>query len=152
MVYTLLKTFTSKVDGFTSVHFYLKVITSDEKVGYKQEKFSSEGTTSWERLPDTEIFWPISHLWTSGIFCLSAMQSLFGLHYCVSKKMTSLNGLTNPSSCLWTLFGLAPSSLKWRHLWMTPKVTKKSKNRGGFDQPRLANKAKELVVVGDCLT
>ena len=41
----LLKKFTSKVDGFTFVHFYLKVITSDVKVGYKQEKSSSEGIT-----------------------------------------------------------------------------------------------------------
>ena len=40
---TLLKNFTPKVDGFTFVHFYLKVITSDEKVVYKQEKSSLEG-------------------------------------------------------------------------------------------------------------
>ena len=53
----LLKKFTSQVDGFTFVHFYLKAITSDEKVRYKQEKSSSEGITFWERLRDTETFW-----------------------------------------------------------------------------------------------
>ena len=57
---TLLKKFSSKVDGFTFVHFYLKVITSDEKVVYKQEKSSLEGIIFWERLPDTETFWQIS--------------------------------------------------------------------------------------------
>ena len=41
----LLKEFTSKVDGFTFVQFYLKVITLDVKVGYIQEKSSSEGIT-----------------------------------------------------------------------------------------------------------
>ena len=42
---TLLKKLKSKVDGFTVPHFYLKVITSDVKVGCKQEKSSSEGIT-----------------------------------------------------------------------------------------------------------
>ena len=41
----LLKKFTSEVDGCNFVHFYLKVKTSDVKVGYKKEKSSSEGIT-----------------------------------------------------------------------------------------------------------
>ena len=48
--------------------FYLKVKTSDVKEGYKQEKSSSEGITFWERLRDTETFWQINLLWTSGTF------------------------------------------------------------------------------------
>ena len=41
----LWKKITFKVDGFTFVHFNLKVITSGVKVGYEQEKSSSEGVT-----------------------------------------------------------------------------------------------------------
>ena len=70
----LLTEFTSKVDGFTFVHFYLKVITSYEKVGHKQEKSSSGGITFWERLRDTETFWQISFQWTLGTFCSSTVQ------------------------------------------------------------------------------
>ena len=56
LVTSLLQKFTSEVDGFTFVHFYLKGTTSDEKVGYKQEKSSSEDITFWERLRDTETY------------------------------------------------------------------------------------------------
>ena len=63
---SLVKKFTSKVHGVTFVHFYLKVIPLDEKVGYKQEKSSSEGIAFWERLRDTETFWKLSLLWASG--------------------------------------------------------------------------------------
>ena len=68
-----MKKLTSKVDGFTLVNFYFKVITSDVIVEYKQVKSSSEGITFWERLRDTETFWQISLLWTSGTFCPSTV-------------------------------------------------------------------------------
>ena len=42
---TKLQKLTFKVDGFTLVRSYLEVITSDIKVGYKQENSSSEGIT-----------------------------------------------------------------------------------------------------------
>ena len=44
------------------IHWYLEAITLDEKVGYKQEKSSSEGITFCERLRDTQTFWQISLL------------------------------------------------------------------------------------------
>ena len=72
---TLLKKFTSKVLGFTIVQFKLMVKTSDEKVGYIQEKSSSEGFTFWMRLRDIETFCQISLLWTSATFCQSTVQS-----------------------------------------------------------------------------
>ena len=77
---TLLKKVTSKVDGFTFVHFCLKVITSDEKGGYKHEQSLSEGITFWESLRDTETFWQISPLWTSGTFCPSTVCILNMVH------------------------------------------------------------------------
>ena len=39
---TLLKKLTSKVDGFTFAHFYLKVITSEEKIAYHQESLQQK--------------------------------------------------------------------------------------------------------------
>ena len=67
--HTLLKKFSSEVDGFTFLHFYLQIKTLDEKVGYKQEKSSPEGITFWERLRDTETFWQINLLWRLGTLC-----------------------------------------------------------------------------------
>ena len=35
--------------------------------------YTSEGITFWERLRDTQTFWQISLLWTSGTFCPSTV-------------------------------------------------------------------------------